>query len=145
MRYYLPTAGSVKMVDYTISIDPSFDPDPRVMPALDSLRQKLPFHTVNHTDYDALRTRPLAVSIETKRRGESQSKSELQMGIWHAAQWRFLASQVGDRLDTLEFIPGLIVMGDVWKFVASSHKDGKTVRGPRVPAEWASRLCIEHD
>lgn len=115
------------MMGYAISIDSYFDEDSRVRPAMDELRAKTPSGGVNRTDYDALRTRPVAVSIQTKQQGESQIKAERQIGTWQAAQWRSVASCVGDRVATLPFIPSLIVVGDVLKFVASTHKDGKTV------------------
>lgn len=128
IKHYLPSVGYGKMVDYTLSIDPEHDPDPRVLPAIETFRRQSVFGGVNHTDCDNLRHRPLAVSIETKRGGENEAKAQVQMGVWHAAQWNFLASHVGDRISTLEYLPGLHVIGRTWTLVATTYVGGKTVR-----------------
>ncbi|WQF90265.1 Putative PD-(D/E)XK nuclease [Colletotrichum destructivum] len=127
MKWYFPSVNSSRMVNFALAVNPRLDPDPRVMPAIDALWSRLVFGVVNHTNYDALRERPVAVSIETKRRGEQQSKAEVQMGVWHAAHWAFLASHVKDRLATLFFLPGLLIVGDEWKLVASSYVNGQTI------------------
>ena len=119
IREYLPVTQSGKMVDYAISVDPLQDESPGLTcEAIDNLRRRMPLRTVNHTDFDALRNRPIAVSIETKRRGERGIKAKAQISTWHAAQWKFLTELVGARISTPEFIPALIVIGDEWKFVA---------------------------
>ncbi|GKT67203.1 methyltransferase type 11 [Colletotrichum tofieldiae] len=134
IKHYLPSVGYGKMVDYTLSIDPEHDADPRVLPAIETFRKKSVFGGVNHTDCDNLRHRPLAVSIETKRGGENEAKAQVQMGVWHAAQWNFLASHVGGRISTLEYIPGLHVIGRTWTLVATTYVGGKTVlwQGPPI-------------
>ncbi|KAK2051289.1 hypothetical protein LY76DRAFT_676045 [Colletotrichum caudatum] len=51
------------------------------------------------------------------------------IGTWHAAQWKFLArmrASKGLTLDGLEFLPGLIVQGNDWFFVASTRKGDET-------------------
>lgn len=139
------------MVDYALSIDPLQAESPALISeSIDNLRRRMPLGTVNHTDFDALRNRPIAVSIETKRRGERGIKAEAQISTWHSAQWKFLTRLVGPRISTLPFIPALIVIGDEWKFVASTQANGKTVSAinPRYSIyhddwrlTWDDRLC----
>lgn len=67
--------------------------------AIQALRRKLPSQAINHTDFLPLRNRVLAVSVETKPPpGTDSGKSreaELQIGVWHCAQWRLLEQLVG--------------------------------------------------
>ncbi|GKT97319.1 LOW QUALITY PROTEIN: methyltransferase type 11 [Colletotrichum tofieldiae] len=119
IKHYLPSVGYGKMVDYTLSIDPEHDADPRVLPAIETFRKKSVFGGVNHTDCDNLRHRPLA--YRDQEGGENEAKAQVQMGVWHAAQWNFLASHVGGRISTLEYIPGLHVIGRTWTLVATTY------------------------
>ncbi|KAI0441680.1 hypothetical protein F4803DRAFT_406617 [Xylaria telfairii] len=57
-----------------------------------------PTGTVNHTDFFPVSTRPLVLSIETKKPGVHWEAAQLQIGIWHAAQWAFLRWAVADKL-----------------------------------------------
>ncbi|KAI0410581.1 hypothetical protein F5X98DRAFT_359240 [Xylaria grammica] len=57
-----------------------------------------PTGTVNHTDFYPVSGRPLVVSIETKKPGVHWEAAQLQIGIWHAAQWAFLRWAVADKL-----------------------------------------------
>ncbi|KPM42334.1 hypothetical protein AK830_g4229 [Neonectria ditissima] len=116
------------MVDYAVAIDPLQDkPHAAVASAINALRKSQPLGTVNHTDFEALRNRPISFSIGTKQRGEQQGQVETQMSLWHAAQWKFLYRLVGDEICTLDYIPALIVIGDQWKFVASTYSNNMTV------------------
>lgn len=95
-----------------------------------------------------LRSRPVAISIETKRRGADQpAEADLQMGICHAAQWNLLARLVLDHetdkgqgqgqgvgtstgskaFDGLPFLPGVVVNGHSWNFVATTREGCKTI------------------
>ncbi|KAH7141637.1 hypothetical protein EDB81DRAFT_760496 [Dactylonectria macrodidyma] len=89
----------------------------------------------SHTDFYPLRNRLIALSIETKKPGESWEKAKLQLGIWESASWAFLrhlfskcqgqvfrvesATEHQDNapapLPSLpglpEFLPGIIVQG----------------------------------
>lgn len=57
-----------------------------------------PTGTVNHTDFFPVSTRPLVLIIETKKPGVHWEAAQLQIGIWHAAQWAFLRWAVADKL-----------------------------------------------
>ncbi|RMJ01445.1 hypothetical protein BHE90_017164 [Fusarium euwallaceae] len=117
-----------KKVDYVFHLDPSKDSDqPAIENAALELRRTLTDNSINHTSYPPLRSHPLSVSIETKRSGESEQKAQLQMGVWQAAQWKLLSELAGDDLHKLPFIPGIFIHGHEWKFVATSHQNGKTV------------------
>ncbi|KAM5527969.1 hypothetical protein FOXYSP1_19843 [Fusarium oxysporum f. sp. phaseoli] len=50
------------------------------------------------------------------------------MATWQAAQWKHLEKLAGDNLDKLPFIPGILIQGHKWIFVASTFSNGKTVR-----------------
>ena len=51
---------------------------------------------VNNTDFEFISAHPLLLSIETKKPGVHWDKAQLQMGLWHAAQWSFFESAVGE-------------------------------------------------
>ncbi|KAI0431349.1 hypothetical protein F5Y09DRAFT_330414 [Xylaria sp. FL1042] len=57
-----------------------------------------PTGTVNHTDFYPVSMRPLVLSIDTKKPGVHWEAAQLQIGIWHAAQWVFLRWAVADKL-----------------------------------------------
>ncbi|GJC91059.1 hypothetical protein ColLi_13897 [Colletotrichum liriopes] len=42
--------------------------------------------SINQTDYGALKTHPIGLSIETKLQGEGLSTAEAQLLTWHANQ-----------------------------------------------------------
>ncbi|CCT75818.1 uncharacterized protein FFB20_00858 [Fusarium fujikuroi] len=57
-----------------------------------------PNRCVNHTDFQRLQTHPIVLSIETKA-GSISDAAELQMGVWHTAQWAFLKSSLSRAQD----------------------------------------------
>ncbi|TKW60073.1 hypothetical protein CTA1_3145 [Colletotrichum tanaceti] len=125
--------GPTKMIDFAMYIDPDTD-DCRQLAGADvenkmrALRQRSGTDTANSTRYFFLRNKPVSVSIETKR-SEGFETAILQMGTWHAAQWNFLEGVAGSSpYPGPEFLPGLIVVGDEWYFVASTRQGEKTVR-----------------
>lgn len=126
---HVPWRTSGKMIDYVMCIEPNNDgSDPLgIDQAIKALRRSHPYQVVNHTDFLALRERPICVSIETKRRGRGQDGAELQVGIWHAAQWHFLAQQAGDGCARLEYLLAIVVQGHECSFTATTYEDGKTV------------------
>ncbi|KAH7139599.1 hypothetical protein B0J13DRAFT_447773 [Dactylonectria estremocensis] len=108
---YRPRDAPSKMVDFCLFIRP--DPgssEERVIEAVCRLR---PGQSINHTDLGNFCKHPIALSIETKRPGEQGESATLQMGTWLSAQWRSLQGPF------ISFLPGLIVQGHVWQFVAS--------------------------
>ncbi|KAF7547120.1 hypothetical protein G7046_g9106 [Stylonectria norvegica] len=132
VKEYFPTER--KMIDFCIYVDPkSSDADvgsETAFQAVETLCRVLPCGTINHTDFFALRNRPIAISIETKRKSGQQESAELQIGTWHTAQWKLLAqlvSRSGGSLDELPFLPGIIINGNDWVFVATTREGTKTV------------------
>ncbi|KPM41885.1 hypothetical protein AK830_g4663 [Neonectria ditissima] len=138
---YLPYSSPAKMVDFCLYLDDLSNTN-----ALQALGRQTPTLTVNHTNFAPLQLSPIALSIETKRPGKELDAAQLQMGVWHAAQWKFLRSIVGltgqpmsaaeevsrrrladEALAELGFIPGVIVQGHRWLFVCSTLEDRKTV------------------
>lgn len=128
------------MVDFCLYLNPTDSL------ALQALGRRTPTLTVNHTDFAPLQLSPIILSIETKRPGKELDAAQLQMGVWHAAQWAFLRSVIGltpqpltaeeevlrkekakAALAELGFIPGIIVQGHRWLFVFSTLEGDKTV------------------
>jgi hypothetical protein len=124
------------------------EPDAPAANAINQLRRDMPLQSINHTDLTALSTRPIVVSIETKRTGQSDQGAALQIGLWQAAQWKLLstllrgreptptptASSVFDTapedppgLKALSFLPAIIIHGHEWRFAATSREGRKTV------------------
>lgn len=87
---YKPRSAPNKLVDFCVYAN--MDDDDQLMTAQRALCRQTPTLSVNHTDFDPLQTRPIMFSIETKKTGEHLTKAQLQVGVWHAAQWSFLES-----------------------------------------------------
>lgn len=98
--------------------------------AIDALRAGLPCQSINHSDFGPLRRDPVAVSVETKRAGAGGEEARLQVGTWHAAQWKLLAGLVADAggdLAALPFLPAVIVTGHDWAFACTTREGRRTV------------------
>ncbi|KAF5024260.1 hypothetical protein F66182_3669 [Fusarium sp. NRRL 66182] len=77
---------------------------------------------------------PIAFSIETRRYGGDVTKGGQQLGIWTAAQWEFLISIAGvEAVKELEFIPGVIVFGEIWSLVITTRTGLRTNVYPGIP------------
>ncbi|KAH7141667.1 hypothetical protein EDB81DRAFT_628491, partial [Dactylonectria macrodidyma] len=103
--------------------------DPTITP--DTIQQPLLLDTAapcfNWTTDRLLQQYPLAISIETKRYGGNMAKGEQHLGIWHAAQWEFLASRAGaEPVDQLGFQPGIVVQGHIWSLVITTRHQATT-------------------
>ncbi|KAH8661187.1 hypothetical protein BGZ61DRAFT_369428 [Ilyonectria robusta] len=134
IKEYLPCDSPAKMVDFSIYLAPDAGPltneTKAAVDAISSLRRVLPCGVINHTDFFPLRSRSMVVSIETKKRGGAQQEAELQIGTWHTAQWKFLSrlvSDAGGTFDGLPFLPGIVVQGHEWSFVATTREGPKTI------------------
>jgi hypothetical protein len=152
-REFKPVSSTIKMID--ICVYASLDGDTNLSASLTRFSQITPTQTVNHTDFEAISTRPLLLSIETKKPGVHWDTAQLQIGIWHAAQWSFLRWAVGQKilrrrakdgmkmpqtdeeqeefrgdklavLSSLGVIPGIIIQGHRWHLVLSTYESGKT-------------------
>ncbi|EHA58138.1 hypothetical protein MGG_16483 [Pyricularia oryzae 70-15] len=69
---------------------------------IETLRRRTPGTSINYTDFGPLNKWPIAISVETKRPGESGEKAELQVGVWQAAQWRLLEWQRQEQQNKLQ-------------------------------------------
>lgn len=114
---YRPEEAPSKMIDFCVFYRP--DKGSNVEQAINGLCRVRPAQSINHTDLGDLCTRPVALSIETKRPGVEGDNAELQIGTWHSAQWRSLRQNRRGCLRSIEFLPGIIVQGHNWQFVAS--------------------------
>ncbi|KAI2641050.1 hypothetical protein GGS21DRAFT_537552 [Xylaria nigripes] len=159
-RQFKPIPSPTDMIDMCIYA--SFNEDVELSARIHEFSRVTPTRTVNHTDFLPISMRPLLLSIETKKLGVHWETAQLQIGIWHAAQWSFLRWAVSqkvakqhtdekkettqtreqqDKLKTSElailsklgFIPGVIVQGHQWYLVLSTYEDGKTIL-------WTHRL-----
>ncbi|TQN64967.1 hypothetical protein CSHISOI_10466 [Colletotrichum shisoi] len=135
---HIVNRGPSKMVDFCFYIDSDVASrsDPAVKDAVTDLRAWSPSEAVNHTDFTMMRNHPIALSIESKKQAGSHDDATLQIGTWHAAQWKFFArrrASKGMTLDGLDFLPGLIVQGNDWFFVASTRKDDETTLWTEQP------------
>ncbi|KAF2626363.1 hypothetical protein BU25DRAFT_411764 [Macroventuria anomochaeta] len=76
-----PGLTTGKIVDYVIFLEPS-------RPARDIITSVIvsPSTSINHITYEALQTRPVAVSIETKTESRTVEEAKVQLGVWLAGQ-----------------------------------------------------------
>lgn len=88
---YLPRKALAKMVDFCVFAEMD-DNDGLTSAALRQLSRHMPSLTVNHTDFEPLQFKPIVLSVETKKPGKELDTANLQLGIWHAAQWSFLTA-----------------------------------------------------
>ncbi|KAL2678429.1 hypothetical protein Neosp_009175, partial [[Neocosmospora] mangrovei] len=120
-------------VDYVLYLDVDAE-DTCTSDAIAKLEETV--GSVNHTAFTPLASHPISLSIETKRHGGDGRRADVQMAAWQAAQWSFLEAQAGGAVEKLAFLPGVIVQGHEWTFVATTRKDKKTVSA--VPLAGAS-------
>ncbi|KAI8710586.1 hypothetical protein NCS52_01558900 [Fusarium sp. LHS14.1] len=113
-------------VDYVLHINPALDLDTGADAAVQQLQDSVVENSINHTAFDPLRSFPICLSVETKKYGGDLKKADLQLCSWQAAQWTMLASQAGDAISRLPFLPGIIVQGHEWKFVATTRRNEET-------------------
>ncbi|GKU16665.1 hypothetical protein FLAG1_12068 [Fusarium langsethiae] len=127
-KFPIPSAK----VDYVLYIDPSLDSD-KTYTAIRQLQESLVEQSVNHTMFSPLRDLPICLSIETKKYGGDLKKGDGQLCSWQAAQWTALASLAGDGIQRLPFLPGVMVQGHEWKFVATTRRGDETVLWASAP------------
>ncbi|KAK6850566.1 hypothetical protein PG987_000200 [Apiospora arundinis] len=111
-----------KMVDFCLFVEPQNEDYAKVeeLRARDGLEC-----SVNHTDYNPLRRRPIVLSAESKRSGEEWNHAQVQLGVWQAAQWSLLQRLA--RTPLIPFLPALIIHGHEWSFAATSKHGKQTV------------------
>lgn len=133
IREYLPKNTLAKKVDYNFFIDARANISPTSKSpaeAVANVRKVMPCQVINHTAYRPFRDRPIVVTVETKKRYGSQEGAKLQTGTWHTAHWEFLSRRIektGDTFEGLPFLPGILIQGHDWSFVATTREESKTV------------------
>jgi hypothetical protein len=129
-----------KKIDFCVYLDPHHDTiDTNIASMVDTVRARLPLLSINPTDDLSLLSNPIAISIETKRPGEGLDTANLQVATFLTAHLTLLQRLVdagaaipvdeGERMpsvDDLGFLPGLIVQGNTWNFIAASRQDSRT-------------------
>lgn len=75
-----PGLTTGKIVDYAMFLELSHPARDAVLPLVDMSSK-----SVNHVSYEGLRTRPIAVSIETKTESRTVEEAKVQLGVWLAA------------------------------------------------------------
>ncbi|KAH8659537.1 hypothetical protein BGZ61DRAFT_499729 [Ilyonectria robusta] len=129
---WLPQSTRAKLVDYCIYAD-LISQDASTTQTLSAFCQKMPTLSANHTESRPSQLRPIVLSIETKRPGSELDAAQLQMSVWHAAQWSFLHSAVlMQTLRCLAFLPDGIFMGHRWLFLFSTREGAKTILWPEI-------------
>ncbi|KAK1569437.1 uncharacterized protein LY79DRAFT_674664 [Colletotrichum navitas] len=118
-----------KKVDYVLTLKPRNNPVDSIQAESTLLGLRRTWHdaAANHTDFIPIASRPVAASIKTKRDDGHTQKAALQIGIWQTGQWKFLLNKARpDALKKLSFLPGIVVHGHRWCFVATTYTNSKT-------------------
>ncbi|OBS17469.1 hypothetical protein FPOA_12102 [Fusarium poae] len=105
-------------VDYVVHIQPPVKTHASIRKLYDSTSEK----SVNHTAFHPMRQSPICLSIETKRYSGDSERAHAQVCSWQAAQWTYLASHAGGGIKHLPFLPGIVVNGQSWTFVATTRE-----------------------
>ncbi|KUI61995.1 hypothetical protein VP1G_09130 [Cytospora mali] len=145
---YLPAMENPgKQVDFCFHLNV----DPMAQRAIDDLRASLPAASINHFDMKGLLNRPIAASCESEKLDSDGGATEakLQIGTWHAAQWKLLkhliARQSGQHAHqaTLPaFLPAIIIAGHDWSFAATTQRHDETVGGPPLNAKQLVKTLL---
>ncbi|KAF3768496.1 hypothetical protein M406DRAFT_286427 [Cryphonectria parasitica EP155] len=102
-----------------------------------AIRQSSLWQSINHTFFEGLLDRPIVLSCESKRLdSEGTIQATLQIGLWHAAQWKHLKTlavqqQSSSQLPT--FLPAVIISGHDWLFAATTQVQNKTILWKEYP------------
>ncbi|KAL0929784.1 uncharacterized protein CTRU02_215214 [Colletotrichum truncatum] len=125
---YTDTRGPSRRVDFCMLLEP----EAHAAEAIRAIQYQddLLSMSINHTNYAPLRRRPIGLSIETKGHDEGLGDAKTQLLIWFAAQWQSL-ERLAHRLEPLQplpdFLPGVIIEGHQWYFVASTKDKSETI------------------
>ena len=106
-----------KRVDFCLYMQPCSRAD---ADAISRVVRTAPHAGINHTDYVPLLGCPISLSIETKRTGEDWKEALYQMSIWLVAHQKRLDS-LSTPLSSPTFLPGIIIQGYEWYFVAATR------------------------
>lgn len=117
-----------KMVDFGLYLDG--DSIPALASAfIDLEKGEQEVKTWNHTGSTQISTKPLVVSVETKREGEGNEKANLQLGTWTFAHFRRLLEvrtlQISQKEEErVIYLPLLKVLGPTWTFSLAQCRYG---------------------
>ncbi|EXA29073.1 hypothetical protein FOVG_19391 [Fusarium oxysporum f. sp. pisi HDV247] len=130
---FKPQGASSQHIDFCVHIRPEVLSDEQL--AIDAVCIDRPNGTINHVDSGNLSKNPIVISIETKKHGEGFTKAVNQMATWHSAQWRSLCFGRcgGKALSRIEFLPGIIVQGHTWMFVATVRRNERPILFHQMP------------
>lgn len=113
-----------KMVDFCIALGGT----EITIPVRQKLKTCKDYHSINHTSYQALRDRPIGVSIETKTPEGSDQQAKAQLSVWstsHLKRLRTLAVMVGTN-EVLDLtLPVVTVYGSEWNLYFIRDCDDK--------------------
>ncbi|RBR09580.1 uncharacterized protein FIESC28_09799 [Fusarium coffeatum] len=104
---YLINNAQGKKVHFVFYVDAQYDSDPQPHQLINKIRPILKDTSIDHSSQASLCAHPISVKL------------------------------LGDKVDELEFIPGIIVHGDQWFFVASTYS-----RSTNKTILWYSRSCF---
>ncbi|KAM0543723.1 hypothetical protein ACHAPJ_012172 [Fusarium lateritium] len=130
-----------KKIDFCVYLDPHYDSnDVNIAAMVDTVRAQLPLLSINPTDDLSLLCNPIAIPIETKRPGEGLDTANLQVATFLSSHFILLQrlvdagaaippedGQAVPSVDDVGFLPGLIIQGNNWNFIAASRQDSRTV------------------
>lgn len=117
-----------KMVDYAMCLEYG-----RAEPIFGRIRNTLQFEPtncqyINHTSYEPVRFRPIAISIETKVTG-NETEATAQLSVWVVAQFKRLQSiiQRSGVSSEMTVLPLIHIQGHDWFVTLAVQGDSKTV------------------
>jgi hypothetical protein len=134
-EHFAPTKKSSNMVDYCLIF--KYANDSPLFRRIEMACAERPGETINHSVAGGLCRFPIGLSVEVKSPSADIIQAYNQMGTWHAAQWRSLCYERGGPWPSpaISFLPGLIIQGHIWYFVATVPPAAATGQGsrPRQP------------
>ena len=117
-----------KMVDYAICLEPD-----SAEPMFNRMRSTMQFDPltaqyINHTSFEPVRFRPIAVSIETKAAG-NEVDARTQLSIWVVAHFKRLKviMQRSGVSREMTVLPLIDVQRHMWFVTLAVQEDNKTV------------------
>jgi hypothetical protein len=125
----MPAKESIKdekQVDFCLALETCDDPATKDMVHGAALRT--PYTSINHTNHFPLRRKPITLSIKTQQINCSPAQTLYEMSTWLSAQWIFLQSLIRSKEPSARkqpqtrppFLPGIIIEGHRWTFVAAT-------------------------
>ncbi|RGP78818.1 hypothetical protein FLONG3_3016 [Fusarium longipes] len=121
-------------VDYMFYIIPGTESNKSENEVFLTYRDK--YGSVNFTDFKPMSQYPIGLSIKSSELdGEDPVRPEIHLAAWQSAHWYQLALLAGEDIRSLGFLPGIIIEGHDWKFVATTWKNGRTVGATGITDE----------